>query len=289
MPDCFLTPEFNELNSNKVDHMVILNHSGCRMVGGIREKILLSPFSAPYGGITCGDSEININGFGEYLEEYLEKESYNCRITFPAPVIKDKIIEINEILRFYLLKKGAKIEWIDYNYHIDLTGFKIADSVLRHYKQGLNAGYKLKVTDYDEEHLKIIYGIVQSNHETLGYPMSMSLTDYIRTANRMKMKLFSVVDKQDQPIAGTIIYNTRRGVMQMITWGDLIEYRKSVGPMSFMACSIIHWIKENVKDIKVLDLGTASKLGERIEGLIRFKKNLGAVETEKYTISWTKS
>ena len=65
----FNTVEFSELNSNKCEsiHYLLFIDKKVRLgiVLGERENMLLSPFSAPFGGLTFMKSDIRL----EYLEE----------------------------------------------------------------------------------------------------------------------------------------------------------------------------------------------------------------------------
>lgn len=289
MPDCFLTPEFNELNSYKTGRVVVLGGSGCRLIGGLTDNFLSSPFSAPYGGVVCDNPETgNITAFGNFLTDYLRENNYGCRITFPAPVLDDATVEVNGILRQYLLEKGFKVEWIDYNYHVVMEDQKVDPNVRRRYRKSLAAGYRFMTYPFSADNLKRVYDVVAMNHKRLGYKMTMSFQGFLETSKIVPIWLFGV-EFAGALIAGAICYRTRNGVLQVICWGDDLDYRNTYGTMSFLAYSLINWVRDNVIDINVIDLGPASKEGVRSEGLITFKKSLGAIETEKFTISWMRN
>lgn len=61
-------------------------------------------------------------------------------------------------------------------------------------------------------------------------------------------------------------------------WADHAEYR-SLSPIAMLCEEIVK--DSRSKNIKIVDLGTASLQGELDEGLARFKRNLGAIATQK--------
>lgn len=67
----------------------------------------------------------------------------------------------------------------------------------------------------------------------------------------------------------------------VLYWGDLIEYRY-LSPVVTMAINLIGFGIQ--KGYDTLDLGVSSVNGEVSKGLFRFKENLGAISTEKWTV-----
>lgn len=290
--DVFLTPAFNELNRRKVDDIkYLLFKRGTRpmggMIAGVKDNVISSPFSAPYGGLLL-ESRESLNSVEEMADsfvEYCRNKNLNCRITFPAPVINDRTTNANTLFQQSLLSKGFQPTYTDINFHIEVGKNEISRNVRRGFLKGQSENYQLSGNEYSPNVLAEIYPVLKSNHEALGHPMLMEMENYAATSAVAKFRLFTV-KKGKTVVAGGIAYETRDGVLQMISWGDYVETRSKVGPMSFMACEIFKWVEDNMSDIKIIDLGPSSSNGIPSAGLCDFKLKLGAIPTLKQTIGF---
>src|SRR5690606_17619613 len=92
----FHSAMFNELNKDKVENIIyLLFQNECYCLGicfGIRDNILISPFSSPFGGIeykgSCSEHDytVAIDELAQYLNE--NYQSYSIQVTLP-PVCYD--------------------------------------------------------------------------------------------------------------------------------------------------------------------------------------------------------
>lgn len=292
MTDCFLTDDFIKLNCHKVDEIIKLEFiSANKSLGtiflGRKKNLLLSPFSAPYGGLLPKPNlDLNeIKHIAHELMQYVHASHLQCIITFPAKTIDDDFAIINEFLCNILIEKGAKIKYINLNYHLPVNHINFNRNQLRNLKKSCRSGYIFKVSQFDEDHLKSIYNVIQENHTLLGYNISMTLDEFIATSSLIDFILFSVIDINGVVIAGAISYLTRPKIIQVIQWADNIKNRSQNSGMAFLAYNIIQWVQHNRPEISVIDLGPASNRGEVSVGLANFKRQLGAIETHKYTLT----
>ena len=290
--DIFLTAEFNEINKHKVENIEYLTfYEGRDILGGIIcglfDKKILSPFSAPYGGLRPAKnlSKSEIVAIAEAFKTYLDDNGLSCRITFPAPIDEDFVVKANDRFRDALYGTGFDVFYEDINYHIDINTSKPDRDVLRRARMAKKIGCTFMASKFSEVRMIDIYNVIYKNHIDLGYPMAMSLDDYIDISKTADIYLFSVA-LSGEMIAGAICYRTRKGILQPTGWGDNVSMRKTCPGMSFLAAELIFWIKENVKDIRVLDLGPSSKHGIINNGLCRFKESLGGAKTIKTTLEY---
>lgn len=288
--DLFLSAKFNELNRKKVEKVDYLVFKGQdRIYGGIaagvKGDMMLSPFSAPYGGILPDRqlSRTEVESIGIIFADYLSDRGKVCRVTFPAPVIDDSITSANINLIQSLWNNGFHTEYDDLNYHINLDKIKFGNDILRRHKIGRKHGYVFSCSRFNQVSFSAIYNAIERNHNELGYGMSMSSEDFINTSKVAEIYQ-SGVCYEDRIVAGAICYRTRKEVVQLITWGDDVSLRSTYPAMPFLASELIFWLCENVKDIRVLDLGPASKEGVVNRGLARFKESIGGIPTWKKTL-----
>lgn len=291
LTDCFLTPLFNELNRHKTDEIkyLLFSRDG-KPVGGIicglKDGLLRSPFSAPYGGFVMSGS----NSFETYVElarcfaEYCHENGCSCRLTFPASVVQDKLVNDSVLMMSALRGVGFKEQQTDVNFHFELNGEGKEDrNTRRQAKASRRQGTEFVVSKFSEVMLRDIYAIVELNHKELGYTVSMGYDDFVAMDSVTPIYLFGT--KKDMSLnSGAICYKTRPGILQVIMWGDLPEGRSEVSPMAFLATELINWMRENVKDIVAIDLGPSSNDGHPSAGLSTFKLKLGAVPTLKTTL-----
>ena len=123
----FNTVEFSELNSDKCEslHYLLFIDKKVRLgiVLGERENMLLSPFSAPFGGFTFVKSNTRLEYLEKavkLLEDYASKTGFLIKISLPpsiyAPSFIAKEIGIFERSRF-------GVQHIDLNYQFETRDF----------------------------------------------------------------------------------------------------------------------------------------------------------------------
>lgn len=290
--DVFLGAPFNELNALKTDRIkYLLFKQNGKTLGGIifgqSGAALSSPFSAPYGGILVqGNVSMTlIDKMARSLVSYCKENSLDCKITFPAPIINDDITVPNQLFCAALLSRGFHTCHNDLNFHIETNKNILSRNIKREYLKGLNQGYELITGSFENKFLAQVYEILEDNHKKQNYPMPMTLKGYEDTAAVANFLLFKVV-KDEEILAGGIAYLTRPNLIQIISWGDRIETRPTVGPMSFMACELFDSIYHKFPEIEIIDLGPASSHGTPSPGLCDFKLKLGALPTVKQTIAF---
>lgn len=290
--DVFLTPAFNSLNRNKCDRVrYLLFYKRELLLGGIilgeRNYLLESPFSAPYGGFIFTDSgKTEVEYVISLFLGFIKKENKECRLTFPASISPDNTCVCNNLVCSRLCSQGFRVLYADTDYFIDLDDFSPDANVVRRWRRGKEREYRFRFTRFDVRDLEQCYNVIRENHRALGYYLSMSQEAFAATSRIADVHL-CWVEVGEVVTAAAIIYATRKQIFQLISWGDLVEYRRGGGIMSFLAMELIFYIRKNVRNIKVLDLGPSSLHGELNQGLANFKKSLGAKKAHKFTLTFT--
>lgn len=283
---------FNELNLHKCDEMVCLTVSDERglvrfgLIAGMRDGILRSPFSAPYGGMesACRQRATAWAEAAAALKNYLGDNRLKTTLP-PLAYDTDGIITRQAQA---LMSAGATVLWSDYNYHLPLVRFrkdylKSLDCKVRNtYKTSLNRGFEFVARPLaDAPTLATAREIVFSNHSALGYPVHLSAADLADTARVIPIDVFFVT-LSGSVIASAIVYHNTPDTLQLIYWGDLLDYR-DLHPMNFLAYKLFEYYAA-IPEMRLFDMGPSSSEGIPAGGLCNFKEGLGCDLSLKLTL-----
>ena len=287
----FGTAAFNELNSFKCDEVsyLLFRESKFRLglIGGIRDKMLQSPFSAPFGGYSYISTDIRL----QYIDEAAEllktwasgKGILSIKITLP-PLVYDSSFISKQIN--CLWRHGFEISEVDLDYFFDLEYFN--DSYLQHIrynsrknlKIALSLSLKFFICKTDEEK-KLAYEIILKNREYRGYPLRMSWEEVSDTVRIIQVDFFIVNNNDQAPVASAIVFHVSESVVQVIYWGDLPGYSE-FKPMNFISFKVFEYYKYSGK--KVVDVGPSTENSMPNYGLCEFKESVGCKIDPKYTL-----
>ena len=136
-PNPFISEKFIGLNSHKVDRVVRLVDNDSQpvigLVAGIKNDVLQSPFSAPFGGFHFRKENIysgEIDRFLQLLSEYAESCLLNrIEITTPPDIYN---MTFNAKMVNSLFRQGYQLTYPEITSWVDLTRF---DGMYRQKKQ----------------------------------------------------------------------------------------------------------------------------------------------------------
>ncbi|MDE6267228.1 MAG: hypothetical protein K2M07_07765 [Muribaculaceae bacterium] len=286
---CYNTVAFAELNSSKVERVHYLawfidGKLRVTLILGEDEATLRSPFSAPFGGFDCvrHPSDEDVEMIFNDLRNYAADLNKTLSITLPP------LFYSNELSSFLI--RAVNTPWInvtaDYNYHyntaippdFNLPTFKEIRKKLR---RANSAGFQFQLVI--EEHKKReVYEVIRRNRESQGYPLSMTFGQIMSTEAIVRMDFFMMYDEARHPVASAICYHVAPGIVQVIYWGDLVDYRP-LYPMNLFAMRVFAHYHE--AGIKIVDVGPSSTGGIPNRGLCTFKHRIGCELTSKYTLT----
>lgn len=291
----FNTVPFNELNRYKCDdiHYIVFhdsNNSKIRfgIILGVSGGILSSPFSAPFGGMEVTGTQ-RISHYidaAKDLREYGERIGKKIEVTLPPEIYAHGSSIISSQIQVFLAV-GGMIKYSDYNYHYNLREFQRFNENLwpnakRNLNTALESGLRFEhCVSPDDRTIMEVYDVIYRNHVGQSYPVHMSYADVEDTRAVCDMDFFMVKNNNDITIASAIIYHTSVDGVQLIYWGDTLEFR-SLRPMNFLAYKIIEHYYRQGKSF--FDLGPASSNGNASLGLCDFKASLGCELSSKFTI-----
>lgn len=274
--------DFNELNTYKEQQVFyfLFKDSKYRLglIAARREDLLLSPFSAPFGGFSYIHSDVKINVIEESIN-LLEAWCFSNGIrkinfTLPPPIYQESFLaKLTNI--FY--RKSYYVTNCEVNFHFDLS--KITDE----YMNGIwhNARKNLKIALSNElyfiacdtsESKKVAYEIIQQNRTLRGKPLRMTWEQVEKTTQVINTDFFLVKDKNHIPVAAAIVFSVTSQIVQVIYWGDLPAYQ-SLKTMNYLSFKVFEFYKKQGK--KFVDIGYSTENSVPNYGLCEFKESLG--------------
>ena len=279
---------FSQLNANKCEHVHYLLFKDTKVRLGVtlgeRSDLICSPFSAPFGGFDF-TTEPKI----EYLEqalsllrEYALSLSKKIKLTIPPPIYGSstnaKIINV-------LMRMGIMPQYIDLNYHYDISRFNEYEKYLsrnarKNFHNALTHEFEfVKLDSCKEEDITRAYNVIKANRESHGYPLRMTLEDVINTSKIITADFF-VVSKNGIDIATAQVFHVTDNIAQLVYWGDQPGYSE-MRPMNYLSYKIFEHY--NNCGISILDIGPSTENGIPNYGLCEFKENLGCEISLKHT------
>jgi hypothetical protein len=143
---------------------------------------------------------------------------------------------------------------------------------------------ELEFVTSSNDDVALAYEVIARNRESLGSKVSLEL-------NKLKELMDSFPDeyscyllksKSGEIAAGSFLVETSQDNIYVYLWADEPRFR-GVSPLVLLLDHLVTKVRDR---FTYLDLGTSAIKGVPLEGLIRFKTNLGAIHSLKRTIRW---
>ncbi len=282
---------FNDLNKNKCDDVfyLLFREGKYRLgiIGGCRDRIFYSPFSAPFGGYSFVAEDVRL----QYIEEAItlldqwaiKKDLISISITLPPAIYGGSFIskQVN-----CLWRHNFKVAEIDLNYSYDLGNFndryseQIWHNARKNLNISMNAGLEFIKCKNDDEK-RLAYDIISKNREGRGYPLRMSWEQVKNTSGLVEADFFMVNVEKQLPVASAIIFHINNSIVQVIYWGDL-QGHSEIKPMNFISYKVFEYYKSI--GVKLVDIGPSTQHSVPNYGLCEFKEGIGCRIDPKYTL-----
>ena len=286
-PHIFNTTAFAQLNAYKADdvHYLLFEESGKTRFGlvlGERGGMLMSPFSAPFGGFSVNkrQSVEMVDKAVAALVEYARRERKDIRMVLPPQFYDTDLIaaEIN------VLSRRAELQYIDLNFMFPLSKFAdYAGSLERNAHKNLKRALKsdlefVAVQRGDTDGMHRAYEVIRRNREEHGYPLRMSLDDVEATIKIIPADFF-ILRHEGVDVAAAQVFHVAEGIAQVVYWGDLRAY-SALRPMNYLSYRMFeHYSREG---LRILDIGPSTEDGVPNYGLCDFKTGIGCDTIPKF-------
>lgn len=286
----FNTTAFNDLNINKCDEVfyLLFREGKFRLgiIGGIKNKIFYSPFSAPFGSFSYISSDVRF----QYIENALkllkrwavEKGFVSISLTLPPSIYGNSFIakQCN-----CLFREGFEISDVNLNYSFDLDSFddnypeSIWYNARKNLRKSMNNGLLFAMCTNNEEK-KIAYDIILKNRKSRGYPLRMSWQQVSDTVQIINSDFFQVYNDKRTSVASAVVFHISDSIVQVVYWGDIQGYSE-MKPMNFLSFKIFEYYKSSGK--KIVDIGPSTENSVPNYGLCEFKESIGCRIEPKFT------
>lgn len=282
----FISERFIEFNRDKVDRIVrLVDESGEPVIGlvaGIKDGVLKSPFSAPFGGFHFRKENIyisEIDRFLQLLSDYAASRFLNRIELITPPDIYH--MTFNAKVVNSLIRQGYRFNFPDITNWIDLERFdgvfsqKNSREYFRQAERN-NLAFCLAQNGRDREE---IYKLICDNRAKFGRPVYMTLDDILSTGLIWPAEFFKVESAEKHIVASAIFYRSHDDICYAVFWGDNDEGR-SLRAMDFLLLNLFAYYKE--VGFRYIDLGISTENGMPNEGLLRFKESHEAFSSLRY-------
>jgi hypothetical protein len=280
-PNPYISEQFLELVKGKADSIVRLIEDQVKvsigLVAGIRDQVLISAFSSPFGGFHFLHNNIftsEIDKFLSKLISYTASQNLKAiKISLPPDIYHQSF---NSKIANSLLRNGFSMDipeitnWVDLN---KFSGEFSCRNTKRNYNQSLRHQLSFHQV-FTASEKETAYNIVCQNRLRLGYPIYMTFADFQETGKLWPVDFFQVRNPKDEILAAAIFYRGHPTIVQGIYWGDS-EHGRSFRAMDF--CSLNLWNYYKNLDFEFIDLGISSESGFPKNGLVRFKEDIDCI------------
>lgn len=289
-PHPFISETFTELNRRKVDRILRLANSHGKvslgLVAGVKNRILLSPFSAPFGGFHFRNEILYVNEIDDFILSLksfiISQELSGIEIILPPDIYHQTF---NAKTVNSLIRNGFKPGIPDITGFIDLHYFKETFSQKNsreYYRQALRNRLKFGVAIDQEERIEV-YELIRQNRAKFGRPIFMSFEEIINTSKLWPVDFFKVLFLDNKILASAIFYQSHSEICYAVFWGDN-ELGRPLRAMDFLAFNL--WLYYKKLGYRYIDLGISTETGQPNEGLLRFKESHESISSLRYRFSW---
>jgi hypothetical protein len=272
-----------------VDKIVRLsdeNDTSIGLLGGLKDNIIYSPFSAPFGGFHYLHGHLSydkIFSFVANLKEFVAENGFErIVITLPPDIYQSNM---NAKLVHAFIKQGFNMAVPDIVNILNLKKFNgkwVKSSVAQNCRKAIRNKLSFAVVT-DEKSMKDAFEIICRNRTSQSRQVRMNFQDVLNVNDIIPLDFFLVKDKAGNSVGSSIFYRGHQTIVQGVFLGDDIE-KRSLPIMDFLFMNIYDFYKK--LDYEYINLGTSSSDGEPNIGLIRFKEIHNCDTVLQYTFSW---
>lgn len=276
----FNTARFNDLNQSKSESVYYLTFKDTKirlgLILGLRNNLLLSPFSASFGGFDFVSSDVKLYQIDAALAELISwataKGFKGIRIV-PPPFFYHE--DFSAKVTNCMYRAGFETQNIELNYHFQTA--VLSDT----YEQTIwyNARKNLKKANsfglvfekLDENQGKLAYDVIAQNRNERGFPLRLSWEQLLATSAIIPIDFF-LVKSATHTIGSAIVFHVAPSIVRIVYWGDLPEFSE-YKTMNFLSFHVFSYYQK--QGIRVIDIGHSTVDSVPNHGLCEFKESIG--------------
>ena len=280
---------FHALNLRPGERVVRVDHAdGGRLVGslvGVRDgDVVTCGHSAPFGGpdfVREAETAANVVALLGAAVAELEEDGVRTIRVRARPAFYSGS---ETAVQFALLNLGFRVEACELSFHIDLEGLGGIDDYVaglrsparRALRHGLGEPFALRHAE-DERLWAMGYALLAANRALKGRRLALDAAAVraVRDAFPGRVRM-DVLEHAGQPCAAALTYRLLPGRELVVYWGDA-GHGLPRSPMNVLAHALVE--RALGEGVRSLDVGPSSIAGVPDQGLIQFKRSVGARES----------
>ncbi|HMO34009.1 MAG TPA: GNAT family N-acetyltransferase [Lacibacter sp.] len=286
---------FSEANAHKCEsvHPLLFHDTKSRLgiIGGVKDGLFQSPFSAPYGGFSFARQNVHfpvMERATELLEEYVRGLGLRgIRLVLP-PLAYNRVF-LSKLMNV-LYRAGYSISNIDLDFYIELQHpvpyeERMWYNARKNLHQSRQQPFRMVQCNGQSADRELVYRIIAENRRAKQKPMHMSLEEVLLTATLIPADFF-LLYLQEEPVASALVFESAPGIRYVTHWGDLPGYSQH-RPVNFLSHYLVeHYAKEG---LQYLHIGIGTEDSVPNYGLCEFKESIGCTLTPKLSFEkqWT--
>lgn len=288
-PHPYVSDGFLGLVESKADRVFRLmdeNDKSMGLVLGVKDNVLQSPFSAPFGGFHNSHEYLLyevIFSFVEDLKAFVKANDFDAvNITLPPDIYQTNTNAkiVNALVRAgYSMKTPDLTNWVNL---LNFNGNWVYAKVANKCRKAIKCQLTFEVAS-DQISRREAYRLIYKNRMELNREIHMALDDLLEVERIMPVDFFLVKDQSGESAGAGVFYRGHEAVVQGIFMGDDLSKRE-LGPIDFLYLNLYEHYKK--LGYQFIDFGTSSLNGEPNSGLIRFKEIHNCETSLRYSFGW---
>lgn len=276
----FNSGTFSKLNESRFEtvYYLIFKDTKTRLgiILGWKDQILLSPFSATFGGFEFVSEEVKLYQIDAAIQSLLDWASVKKYIgikIIPPPFFykEDFLTKVTNCM----YRAGFETQNMELNYHFETANFSdnYQQNIWYNAKKNLKKAnsFGLVFEKLDANQGKLAYDIIAQNRSERGFPLRLTWEQLENTNAVIPMDFF-LVKTTKETIGAAIVYHIAPSVVRIIYWGDLPKFSE-YKTMNFLSYHLFSYYKE--QGIKMIDIGHSTVDSVPNNGLCEFKESIG--------------
>ena len=276
----FNSAEFSNLNSLKCDkiHYLIFKDTKYRLgiTLGVRNNILLSPFSASFGGFEPVNNDIKLYQIDNSIEALIiwaKQNNYDGINLLCPPYFYNSNFYTKMVNCLY--RAGFETINTEINYHFETSNLNenYLSSIWHNARKNLKKSllYPLSIRKIDPSEGIEAYNVIAQNRIERGFPLRLSYDQLKETETIIPVDYFLVNDN-NQSVAAAIVFHLSKEVVRVVYWGDLPKFSE-YKTMNFLSYKIFQHYQQ--LGISFIDIGHSTLDSIPNHGLCEFKESIG--------------
>lgn len=276
----FNSAEFSDLNKAKCDavYYLLFKDSKYRLGinFGVRNNILLTPFSASFGGFEFVYDDIKlyqIDAAIEALLSWAKQNKFNGIKILPPPAFYSP--NFTAKITNCLYRAGFEIKNVEVNYHFETHNLNdnYLQNIWYNARKNLNKSLKndLKFTKLTPEDSHKAYEVIAQNRSERGFPLRLTYEQLQETGTIIPIDYF-LVSNPENNVAAAIVFHLSKTIVRVVYWGDLPKFSE-LKTMNFLSYNVFQYYKEI--QIPFIDIGHSTVDSVPNHGLCEFKESIG--------------